>query len=163
MLLVLGDKRMDELTELRMTKAISIEDQKLVELSLEVIDLVFKEFNKTVCSNCPDVERYNKELGNKQKHRTKEAGCCTECSKYNGFFNECQIEEHPNKLLELKKAYLFDKKYGFFDITNHCCKLPRINRSTTCLRHCCNVNYERLVNEAVSIVRNFKLKYGLLY
>jgi hypothetical protein len=142
---------------------ISKEDEKLLKVSLKVVDLVFRDFNKTICANCPDVEKYNRLLDEKQTHRTKEAGCCAECAKFNGFFDKFQISEYPKELPRLKDLYSFDQKYGFFDISKHCCKLPRIERSSTCLKHCCHPAYEEIVGSAVRVARQIKQKYHLLY
>ena len=144
-------------------KTLSVEEEELLELSIKVIDLVFKKHNITVCSNCPDVKRYNKEFGKTQKHRTKDAGCCAECAKYNGFFDSNQIRLFPKELIKLKEQYCFDKIHGFFDISNHCCKLPRIVRSSTCLKHCCNIKYEQLATGAVSTITEIKGKHNMLY
>ena len=63
---------------------------------------------------------------------SKERGCCTKCAQAEGYFSDRYSEWAFWQINQLKYRYNFTKKFGFFDNTNKCCKLPRNMRSHTC-------------------------------
>jgi len=132
-------------------KEISKEDNEMLKLAYEINEIMFKEFNKTTCSSCP---------------KQKEVGCCLNCAHTDGYFDGFSLYDNPvaqEQLIKLKKSYGFSKKYGFFDIKKHCCKLPRKNRSCLCLSYCCKVELENKAKGIVNTIRIIRKENGMLY
>lgn len=69
---------------------------------------------------------------------SKEAGCCSMCAGQHGYLGCYDGANLSIKYKELQKKYKFTKTYGFFDNKNKICKLPREERSITCLHFTCD-------------------------
>jgi hypothetical protein len=88
---------------------------------------IFDPINKVVCSKCPQITTNLTGLTGIEMN-----GCCTFCAEHNGYWRlKHQIDY-------LKKRFTFDSKYGFFNNTSKRCRLPRVNRSDTCLAMTCD-------------------------
>jgi hypothetical protein len=127
------------------------EDEKILELLYKTNELIFRKFNKTTCSECP---------------KQKEVGCCLNCAVNSGYFDGLSLYKNSvaqEQLTELKKSYGFSKKYGFFSIEKHCCKLPRKNRSCLCLSYCCKFELENKTKGIVNTIRIIRKENGMLY
>ena len=108
---------------------------KMKRLS-EKIDNIFSGMNKEVCSKCN-----NYDMTDSDNHPKR--GCCRGCGGAGGYFESNWRKKDNNWIfkksyLELRKKYHFNKKYGFFDVKNMRCGLPRAERSYTCLGHSCD-------------------------
>ena len=124
------------------------EDIKELKKLANKIGRLFRPFIREKCSDCPRAKIYGGTA-------TKERGCCSECGSAIGYLRHCDavnIEEFKNK-------YKFNKKDGFFDIKRKTCKLPRWQRSFTCLTFSCDHKYEYRAREITNKIRNIRLKY----
>jgi hypothetical protein len=114
---------------------------KMLKLA-EKIDNIYSGMNEEICSNC---QNYDKTEQDKYLNR----GCCGNCARAGGYFESNWRRKDNNwvfkkSYLKLRQKYHFNKKYGFFDVKNMRCGLPRVERSYVCLGALCDETEEYL-------------------
>ena len=129
---------------------------------------VFDDLVPRFCADCPSAAAETAVQARKMNTMfSKEAGCCSMCASYAGFFcndlsfflkegdatgSERLMEFLCKKENDAKEAHGFDEAYGFFEPSSHSCRIPRDSRSITCTVYYCRKMRDALGKDGVSAI-----------
>lgn len=127
------------------------------------LSAIFDSKNSKICTKCddflydilqkykyknPHIFSYKNIDGKRKRIYLENVGCCYLCKEKIGYFIE-----NKEKIKILKKCFGFHKVFGFFDINNMSCGLPREFRSNTCLSFCCRKFNREMTSGESNLIR----------